>query len=283
MSKSFKNTVQTGDISDDQNNITQRRTVQSVDFSKYVLRSEITNIVRPEICTAIKKAISDEFSGIRQEFSEFKESVKFISARYDEAIANLQTCTQEIKLLRNENTTLQKQMKNIESRLSQLEQDARQNNLEIHCLPEHKQENLVKTMMQLSNVVSYPVTENDILSCSRVQKLNPNSKQPKAVICKLSSKSKRDNLLGAVLLYNKSNPKNKLNTKLLGYGGQETPVYVNEHLTLTNKALHAATRIAAKEKKYKFVWVRNGRILVRKDETSPAQLISHVDHLNKLV
>ncbi|KAF9409488.1 hypothetical protein HW555_011163 [Spodoptera exigua] len=106
-------------------------------------------------------------------------------------------------------------------------------------------------------------------------KSNPASKKPKAVICKLSSKAHRDNLLGAIQIYNRKNPKNKLNTKLIGYGDTESPVYVSEHLTPANKSLHAATRIAAKEKNYKYVWVRNGKIFIRKDETATSQIITH--------
>ncbi|CAB3241478.1 unnamed protein product [Arctia plantaginis] len=137
-------------------------------------------------------------------------------------------------------------------------------------------------ILQMSKVVSYPVSESEIIACTRVQKKNPTSKQPKAVICKLSSKLKRDNLLGAILLYNRGNPKNKLNTKLLGYGDKESPVYVSEHLTPANKSLHAATRIAAKEKNYKFIWVRNGKIFIRKEENAPAQIVTSMDTLKGL-
>ncbi|CAK1584063.1 unnamed protein product [Parnassius mnemosyne] len=161
----------------------------------------------------------------------------------------------------------------MESRLSVIEQDSRQNNIEIHCLPEYRQENLVKTLMQISKVVSFPLTETDIVACNRVQKQNPASKVPKTVICRFVSKLKRDNLLAAVYKYNKSHPKAKLNTKLLGFGDVKSAVYISKHLTQANKSLHAATRIWAKEKSYKYVWVRNGRIFVRKDDENPAKVI----------
>lgn len=269
-------------------NITSRKKRKQLSFdhgeeSKSVLRSEIIEIIRTETRAAIKEILNDEFSSMREEILGFENSVKFMNADFEDMTAQFKACNEEVKCLRSENSCLLKKVTEMEVRIAQLEQDARQNNIEIHCLPEHKQENLVNTLVQLSKVVSYPVAENEILSCARVQKLNPSSNQPRAVICKLPSKIKRDNLLGAVSLYNRSNSNNKLNTKLLGYGDKQSPVFVSEHLTPANKSLHAATRIAAKELKYKFVWVKNGKILVRKDEGSPSRVITSLENLKQLV
>ena len=247
-----------------------------------MLRSEIMDIIRSETRAAIKETLNEEFSSMREEILDFEKAIKFMSADFEDMTAKFKACNEEVKCLRGENSQLVKKVTEMEVRVAQLEQDARQNNIEIHCLPEHKQENLIKTLVQLSNVVSYPLAEVEILSCTRVQKLNASSNQPRAVICKLPSKIKRDNLLGAISLYNRSNPSNKLNTKLLGYGDKPSPVYVGEHLTAANKSLHAATRIAAKEKKYKFVWVRNGKILVRKNETSSTRVITSLEGLKNL-
>lgn len=120
------------------------------------------------------------------------------------------------------------------------------------------------------------------MSCNRVQKQNKSSNLPKTVICRLVNKLKRDNLLAAVYKYNRSHPKEKLNTKLLGYGDKESPVYISEHLTQANKSLHAITRIWAKEHKFKYVWVRNGKIFLRKDDENPARLVLHQDFLKTL-
>lgn len=180
--------------------------------------------------------------------------------------------------MQDDNVTVQAKVRDMESRMCQLEQDARQGNIKILCLPEHRQENLVSAVIQLGKAVSFTVSETEILSCTRVQKLDSESKKPRTVVCKLPSKIKRDGFLVAVYKYNRQNPKEKLNTKLLGYGDPQTPIYVGEHLTQANKALHAASR----RKNYKFVWIRNGRIFVRKDENSPRLFINHMEALKNL-
>ena len=62
-------------------------------------------------------------------------------------------------------------------------------------------------------------------------------------------------------------------------GGPRKSVYVSEHLSPANKSLHAAARLKAKELNYKFTWIRNGRIFVRKDESSEFILIRNTESL----
>lgn len=53
-------------------------------------------------------------------------------------------------------------------------------------------------------------------------------------------------------------------------------------LSPTNKSLHAATRLKAKEKGYKHVWIRGGRIYIRKTDDSEYRIIRDMDSLNKI-
>ncbi|CAH2097389.1 unnamed protein product [Euphydryas editha] len=99
----------------------------------------------------------------------------------------------------------------------------------------------------------------------------------------LASTRLRDQLLAAVVNYNRINPQEKLNSSHLGYAGLKSPVYVVEHLSPNNKALHAAARIKAKEMNYKYVWVRNGKIFVRKNEGAELIQIRNKNSLSKII
>lgn len=52
-----------------------------------------------------------------------------------------------------------------------------------------------------------------------------------------------------------------------------TKPFVNLFLSPVNKSLHAAARIRAKELNYKYTWINNGRIFMRKDDFGEAILI----------
>lgn len=89
----------------------------------------------------------------------------------------------------------------------------------------------------------------------------------------------RDTVVAAVIRFNRSKKRteDKLNAVYLGFPNNKRPVYVSEHLTLANKKLHAATRATAKEKGYKYVWIRNGRIFIRKNNECPSMVIRRED------
>lgn len=83
--------------------------------------------------------------------------------------------------------------------------------------------------------------------------------------------------------FNKQHQDAKLNTKTIGIGGAATPIFVAEHLSPENRSLHAATRLKAKALGFKFVWVRNGKIYVRKAESARPKLILNKHALDDLV
>ncbi|KOB77936.1 Uncharacterized protein OBRU01_03278, partial [Operophtera brumata] len=87
----------------------------------------------------------------------------------------------------------------------------------------------------------------------------------------------RDTFLESSIKFNKSSTNNRLNSSHIGLTGEKTPIFVVEHLSTSNKALHSAARSAAKERGYKFVWVRNGRIYMRKSKTSEYKLIKKIE------
>ncbi|KAF9406251.1 hypothetical protein HW555_013310 [Spodoptera exigua] len=174
-----------------------------------------------------------------------------------------------IQKLMRENCSLTKSISDITKRMNILEQHARSNNVEIQCIPEHPSENLINTVLQLGKVIKCDIKDTDIQLTTRIAKKDANNKRPKSVLVKFTSPRVRDTFLAASLQFNKNNPKSKLNSSHLGIANDKpVPIYVVEHLSPENKALHAATRVRAKELGYRFVWVRNGRIFIKKDENS---------------
>ncbi|CAH2102050.1 unnamed protein product [Euphydryas editha] len=144
----------------------------------------------------------------------------------------------------------------------------------------------IKKEQQSSNkreTLNYEINDKDILHCTRIAKTNPSSTRPRSIVVQLASTRLRDQLLAAVVNYNRINPQKKLNSSHLGYAGLKSPVYVVEHLSPNNKALHAAARIKAKEMNYKYVWVRNGKIFVRKSEGAELIQIRNKNSLSKII
>lgn len=72
--------------------------------------------------------------------------------------------------LQKEYSVLQSNVKDLNSRINTLEQNARSANIEIQCVPERKSENLVHIVTQLGAVVGCAVSQEQIVHCSRIAK-----------------------------------------------------------------------------------------------------------------
>lgn len=241
------------------------------------IRQEIRTVISSEISTAIKECIAVELNEMKDLFRELKESVKFMSDDYDRIQSELKTCTESNKGLVKENESLKQLVSDLSVRVNLIEQYSRQQNIEVNGIPENKSENLVKTVVQMGNAVGSAIKEEDILSAVRVRKLNNENNVPRAVVVKLRSTQTRDVILTSVMNFNRTHSTGKLNSQHLGYGGPIKPIYVSEHLSPLNKQIHAATRKAATAKGYKYVWVRDGRILIRKADGDQAKQIRSLD------
>lgn len=132
-----------------------------------------------------------------------------------------------------------------------------------------------KIVKQLGKVIDCEIKEENILNC--------NINRPKSIEVQFNTARLRDNFLAACInFYRKINFNEKLNTLHLNLVGDKLPIFVTEHLSPTNKALHAETRLKAKEKGHKHVWVRGDRIYMRKTDDSGNRIIRDVDALNKI-
>lgn len=279
------------------NTVTRRKvqnrpepTASTSKSSDYVSRADIREIIRDEIRCAIRdstcvlnRTLDTKLGELRDELGSFRDSLSFLSDQFDSLKRDISTCTNDNAKLLKENEKLRSEVDGLTNRLNNLDQMSRATNLEVQCVPEHRTENLLLIVKQLCNVVKYPVSESDVAFCSRVAKMNTNNTRPRSILVKFVTPRIRDCVLAAVIQYNKDHKQEKLTSSDLGIDDKKIPIYVVENLTAENKSLHAATRLRAKELGYKFVWVRGGRVYVRKSESAEAIFVRNTESLKKLV
>lgn len=231
----------------------------------------------------ISNIIDSKMKPLEEDMTEIKKFLNFTDEKYEDMKREVEVFKLRISDLEATKKDLSSTVDDLNRKINQMEQQSRQNNVELQCVPENRNENLIKIVCDLGKTVGCQLKENDILNCTRTAKLNRSSPRPRSIIVQLSSPRLRDELLAASIKYNKGKTfENKLNTALLGFPGDSTPIFVCEHLSPTNKALHAAARKRAKEAGYKFVWIRNGRVFVRKSEETEYILIKSLDMLKNI-
>ena len=150
--------------------------------------------------------------------------------------------------------------------ITPIEIERRQNNLELHGLPEQNGEDCntaVKAV--LARVTAEPVT---ISKCFRFGKQQTplGEKTTRKILIQFDSKSHRD-----LILRNRANLR-KFND----------PIYINENLPSYLNTLRGKANALKKLHNYKFLWIKNGNILIRKNENSPVINIKSPSDLDKI-
>lgn len=231
--------------------------------------------------TATVYKCTNELTAMGQTLSDMQRSCSFISQQYDEVKKNLDTTQADIKAVKSEVSTLKlnnKALEDMACKLNNLEQISRSTNIEVFGIPEQKSENIQSTIIRLAEKLDVKLMADDIVFAVRVQTKTDNKGVPKPIVVKLSSTIRRDEIISAV------RKRKGFTSEELGgkQGKQPSPIYVNEHLTPANKALFKSARTACKESGFRFAWVRNGRIYVRRGDTAPAILIRSEMDLRKI-
>ncbi|XP_052749331.1 uncharacterized protein LOC128200306 [Galleria mellonella] len=167
-------------------------------------------------------------------------------------------------------------IKTLEFKIGHMEQQARECNIEISNVPERRNENLLAITTNLGAAINQKILSSDIVSIHRVPHASREDTRPKNIIVKFTTKILRDNVLAACRL------KKGLNSEQLSVSGSVHKIYVNEHLTVKNKLLFRECRQKAKIQNYKYVWVKNSVILLRKSDNSPVLAIRTLHDVVKI-
>lgn len=236
------------------------------------LKSDIEVMVRSEINDALKEIKND-----------FTVTTDFLGSEQKDLQSKIDRQDTIIKELESENSNIKRQLNQVEDKLGQMDNLSRSLNIEIQAVPERTNENVVALFKKLCEVVGANIEDSSIRACRRVAKMNTGSSRPRNILVTLASPRQRDMVISAVHRYNKNHSDAMLNSVHLGMPPTlACRIYVAEHLSPELKILHAETRKLASNHNFKYVWVRYGKIYVRKDDGSGAVQVRNEETLKKL-
>lgn len=223
--------------------------------------------------------VSSSNSEIHAELVGIRESIAFLNADVEQAKKDVVGFRQELTEVKkqsflqlHENQQLGRELSEAKREIVELKQYSRSMNVEVRGLPVVANEDLTQSVRTIATRLGIEISENDIDVVHRVQsrdKGKPN------VVVKFASRGVRDRLLSVA-------KKTRLNTTHLGFEAND-PLYINEHLCIENKILLSKARQAKREKNWKYVWVSQGKILLRKTENSPVLHITCEGDLMRVV
>ena len=225
------------------------------------LKGEIKNV---------EKNLGDTINKL---YDRLEESIKVIEVQG----TKLNQCFEEIDGLKKENQCLKSKLSECENRSNDIEQRMLENNVEIHGLPSSANENLPLVLCNICAALGVQLNENSIDYCYR-SKPKPSGESGGIQVRFRSQKIKEEFLT-------KRRVKRDFGTRHLSLEGApppNTPIYINEALTSGRRKVLNAAREAKKTNNYAYLWIRGGKILMRKAEKKPVIVLRHLCDLSKL-
>lgn len=274
------------------------RMEKSIDGINY----NINEIIKSELntLTTTTNALKIELNAIREDNSELKRTVAAMSTQQSDTaaiVAELQTSIEytsqrvdgiqkqvDVANLRQKSEaelsaellTVKNTLHNMQQESNKQQQRDRLLNLELTGLPENSKENLLSLFQSIAKYAGVDTSDHDVVHITRVQSRQPVSGRPRTVVVKLTQRIQKDNILAGI------RKKHGITTENLNIPGAPKPIYVNEQLTSYNKSLLKQCKDFAKLNMYQFVWVKNCKIYMRKNDKSPPFLITTEADIKKI-
>ncbi|CAK1586567.1 unnamed protein product [Parnassius mnemosyne] len=221
---------------------------------------------------------------IKEDITHLRECLDALNTKladYDRRIKTLES-------VEKENNILKATVADLQSRLNSQEQIALGNELEISGLEETPNENPTHLVLTVAAKLGIELQDMDLNYAHRAgpkhqnKKTNVggNRKLQRSLVVAFTRRAKRDEFL------KHAKARKNLKSKDILNHGPENMIYVNERLTGENRRLFRTTRAFAVEQGYRFCWLRNGCIFIRKGDVkdgSPAIRIKSESDLSRLL
>uniref|UniRef100_A0A8D8Y759 FP protein C-terminal domain-containing protein n=1 Tax=Cacopsylla melanoneura TaxID=428564 RepID=A0A8D8Y759_9HEMI len=185
-----------------------------------------------------------------KKLNSIEEKLNKVLKVVDEQGKEIKKLKTQLAELKEENINLKNDNEENKNHIHDMQQRQRLINIIVDGIPVTKNENVYNIIKDLGTKLGIQDPLNDVQVCHRVN--TTNKRKPKPIVVRMLNTKTRDQWTAAYRV-------KKLWTE---------KIYVNEHLTARNQRILKEAKKAAKEKKFKFVWVKDCKIFVRKDETS---------------
>lgn len=213
------------------------------------------------------------------------EKIDLILLNQAKTTEELQRNNQLLESYRLEIAELKAELQERDARVEELHQEVRDLQqaakgkvVEIQHIPkleDESEDSLIKMAIKTFNAFGVDLQDCEVEGCHRIHFKKSKKKTHGPVVVELSSKRKAQQIL--------KKRKTVVHQSDLVEGESEAQkVYINESLSSFNRELFFECRKHAIAKGYAFVWVKSGRVFVRKHETSEVIKILSLSQLGNL-
>lgn len=217
------------------------------------------------------------FSMINRKMDTLIASNEFTTAQYEEVMARLAASEEKNKELRTMVEAQAQQIARLEVRFNVQDQATKDDQIEIHGVEKLKGENMDDLQNRVKTI--FKAWSLESTNISKAHRLNSRNENAPPILVKFSTVMSRNKVLQQF---------KKVSNRSQGLifpnaQDKDKKLFIGESLNFYYKRLLYNTRAYAKDKNYKFTWVTEGKIFVRKSEGARAIRISSMKDIETLL
>lgn len=213
-------------------------------------------------------------------FKKIEDMERALGKKYDEIKGNIKTTidnqeilNQTLKKIQRENKQYKEEIMDLKERIEYLERNSLDTTLNLYPVVETENMDISAILQKIGKKTGVKIEERDIVE--KYRKPTKKSGKPGDIIIKCTSKVLRDRIIDGI-------KKAKLTHEDIGIKCDLGRIYGNEELTREGKNIFYKAQRYKFEEKWKFLWVKSGKIYMKKDEGSRAIRLDNMDILEKL-
>ena len=214
------------------------------------------------------KRIEINTTALLEENRQLRKSLEFTQTEVQELKSCNALLTTRIEALEAREKIADKIIHDLEEKYDDIEQYSRKFNLEIHGIPERKEEDVTQIILDLAEAIDADVREEDIDICHRLYKAEGKARP---IIVKFTNDSKYE-------MYSKRLRLRKVDNREK-FGVER--IFINENLTSRRALLYSKVRKKVKDNPVWNTWTIDGKIFLRKSPTGRPIRIKAEDDINK--
>jgi len=215
-------------------------------------------------------SIEKQYEELKKKNIEMKKENEQLNKRLTEVEVKLEELT---KTKMSEAVEMKSAVNKVQQNQNELEQYSRNKNIEIYGVDGDRKENLKDTIQRIAEGLNlHNFNYDHIDKAHRLPTRNKN--RPETIVIQFKTRHYREEWL--------MGKKGRITNDDVFQKGNKTKIYVNEHLTPFYKMLIWKSKQQLKAT-YKYIWFKEGRIQLRKDDTThQVQIIKSEEDLSKL-
>ncbi|KAJ2954340.1 hypothetical protein O0L34_g2599 [Tuta absoluta] len=240
--------------------------------------------------TILMQQLTQDFGDIKIQNAAIQQTNTKIEGAIKAMNANYEAMKQEITNLHKEKHEQLEYIQQLEHKIRDINFKSRPADLEIRNIPQVNSENcesLSKMVENIGQIVGCPIAQTRIRDIYRLpgQSRSSQSNAARPIIVEFMTVMAKNSFLKAARNHNNNatSKEMKLQTQELGLPGKPQPVYISEKTPGSCRKLFRVARDFVKENNYRFCWVKNGNIFLRKSEEEKQVLIKSEKCLQNLI